>query len=262
MVYWHLHVRTFGLFWKRHYAVRIFAGHMTFDRDRLWWLHGALCIQGLRWKTPAEFTAPVTCNHVIATCHSAVHCVLLDISIKFYCKSVFKRPNLGIKTERYDGEASVFFSVARQYEAPIRCLVGLFSVFPIFNHPERTRRAVAQGRRSSSCCCCCLLRPQCCACGTRPCVSLRCLLAKVMCGDQCGRAGRWDVKDNSLTNQLLLLGLIPGRLKGNRNLLNHTIELLFFFYLCNKLIFPLKNKAVHVSDNNNVLLYLFHFSFS
>lgn len=136
----------------------------------------------------AEFTAPATCNHVIATCHSTVHCVLLDISIKFYCKSVFKRPNLGIKTERYDGEASVFFSAARRYEAPIRCLRGGVFCFSYFQSP---RQNVAQGRRSSSsCCCCCLLRPQCCACGSRPCVSSRCLLAEVMRGDQRGRAGR------------------------------------------------------------------------
>lgn len=60
---------------------------------------GCRALQVMFCIGPPESTAAVTCNHVIATCHSTAHCISLDISIKFHCKSGFKTPKLVIKTE-------------------------------------------------------------------------------------------------------------------------------------------------------------------
>lgn len=223
---------------------------MSDDREPPWWLHGALCTQGLRWITPPEFMARVPCNHVIATCHSTVHCVLLGISIKFYSKSVFKRPKLGIKTERSAGEASVFFFPAALWP-PIRCLWG--GVF-YFSYFQSLRQNAGQGRPSASssyscCCCCCLLRPQSCTCGSRPCVSSCCLLAEIMQGDQRGLVAemwRTTVWPNSCCYCYSCCWV--SFLRGWKGTVIWKP-----FYLWKKLIFPLQNKEVHVSDNNFLL---------
>lgn len=66
------------------------------------------------------------------------------------------------------------------------------------------------------------------------------------------QAGGWDVEDNILTNQLLLLGFIPERQKReplfaySHNWKPYFVlfYLFYFFYILNKLMFPLKYKLM------------------
>lgn len=152
------------LVWKSLFTGRIFAALMTFEVTTC--DDCTVLCESKVWITPPEFTATVSCNHVIATCHSMVHCVLLDIWIKFHCKFLFKRPKLGIKTKIWGWSICICFS-PRWFQAPNRSLWGGVFFFTYFQSPKQN---VALGHHSSffsssfssSCCSCCLLWPQWC----------------------------------------------------------------------------------------------------